>query len=495
MPASSSVKNILATAAIVLFSHQAAAQPNYIAPTSRTVYSSTVEQEGSFGGHAIYVENHSTVPITVFSVHLTSCENVKQQCTVHRTNIHVSPGGREFAIRVSADNQGRAMSYNFSFSWHPDSAMTSALAVLAEGGDATARERIAARQRRDSLDRAEVGVHYNELSRDDFAALGGRAATLHAAPESLVIAPGERLTLDRVRVLVADSQGVVLGATRWFGWAIQPNTAFQFLPPNVLVARAAGRGMIRLRLADEAVTQLGHAMDAVMLPVVVAYPLDPHAPSFSGVAVDGDSKSPLGCTEVALEDSAQNVVAAGRTDRAGAFTLRTPHAGTYRVRVAVPGWAPVYGENEVAQNDEARQRQYEIRFVDQLLRPRRAGDPDAFQDAYPVAVSFAPTTTGGSRGKAPPAAAPVQRMTLNGTPAAPILGIVSRAPAGSMMSQFVVDSSGRIDPTTLQIPAGTNKIDAATLQSALSRVRFAPARVGGIATCELLRMQVDFTHQ
>ena len=483
----------LGSVALLLFSQRGAAQAAYVAATSQTIVSRTVEQEGSFAGHSIYIENHSTVPVTVFSVNLSGCENVKQSCSTHRTNIHLGPGGRELAIRVNASDRDRAMSYRFGFSWHPDSAVARALGVLAEGGDESARDRLAAMQHRDSMERAERGTHYNELSREDFSTLGSRAVALHVVPDSLVLTPGQRYSLDQVRVLVVDSQGVALGATRWIGRGLHGSSAFQLIPPNDIVARAPGRFTVRYRLAEAAATQLGHELAEVELPIVVAYASNPHAPSFSGVAVDGDSKTPLGCTDVVLEDSAQNVVAAGRTDRAGAFTLRAPRAGTYRVRVEAPGWAPVYGESEGARDDEVRRHQYEIRFSDQLLRARPPMDPDVFQDAHPIAISFAPTTAGGPRVKPSASAAPVQRVSLGGTPTSPILGIVSRAPTGSMMSQFVVDSAGRIDPATVQLAAGTDRIDAATLQSVLPRVRFAPARANGKPTCELLRMQIDFT--
>jgi hypothetical protein len=328
----------LAVAILLLPVRHAAAQPTYVAATSRTIVSTTVEQEGSFRGHAIYVENHSTVPVTVFSVNLTGCENIKpQQCSTHRTNIHVGPGGRELAIRVNASDPQRAMSYRFGFSWHPDSAVAGALSALAEGGDHSARDRLAAMQRQDSTERAERGNHYNELSREDFAALGARAVALHATPDSLMLAPGDRYSLEQLQVLVVDSQGVGLGSTRWVRWAVRRDNSIQFVPPGAIIARGPGRSVIRVDLAEAAVTQLGHAMASVEVPVIVAYPANAHAPSFSGVVIDGDSKTPLGCTTVALEDSAQNVVATGRTDRAGAFTLRAPAAGSYRVRVEAPG--------------------------------------------------------------------------------------------------------------------------------------------------------------
>jgi hypothetical protein len=39
------------------------------------------------------------------------------------------------------------------------------------------------------------------------------------------------------------------------------------------------------------------------VPVVVAYRVDPNAPLFAGGVVDAETRVPLGCARVALEDS------------------------------------------------------------------------------------------------------------------------------------------------------------------------------------------------
>ena len=46
----------------------ASAQRAYVAPTLETVVSSTEERQSDPPQHLIFVENHSTVPIIVFSV-------------------------------------------------------------------------------------------------------------------------------------------------------------------------------------------------------------------------------------------------------------------------------------------------------------------------------------------------------------------------------------------------------------------------------------------
>jgi hypothetical protein len=485
-----------AMAALLLVSGSVAGQTTFVAPTRETVFSTTEEREGGQAAHLIYVENRSTVPVKVFSVTLTGCENIKQSCSVHRTNIRLEPHQRQIAIRIEPTNAQRGFSYHFGFSWHADSSSVAAIAALAEGGSEEAQATLAAARRRDSLDRTEQGLRYNELSRADFGALALRVASLRASPDSLLLVPGERATIERIKVLVADNQGVVLGRTSWVGWSVPSTRVVQFTPPDKIVASAPGRIVLRFRLAGEAQALLQTPVADLEYPVVVAYPVDPHAPTYQGIATDADSKTPLACARVALEDSAQNVVASSRTDRTGAFFLNAPRPGTHRVRVEVSGWAPVYGPLDAARADETNQRQYEVRFVEQLLVARNFRDQDEFQHARPVAVSFAPV---GARAAAPArkqtaATAPIiQGVTLGGSESMPILGIMSRVPPGTTWSQFVVDSTGHVETDSVLLPPGTDKSVIASVKSVLPRVRFSPARDGRDATCELLRMQVNFS--
>ena len=488
---------VLAAAAALLTACSAATQRAYVAPTDRTIVSTTEERQGDPPAHLIYIHNHSTVPVTVFSVSLSGCENVKQQCSPRPVSIRVAPGRRELATRVEPENESRGFSYYFRFGWRADSSSVSALAALASGGDEGAQARLAAIQRSDSIARTERGARYKELTRDDFASLAGRVALLRAQPDSLVLVPGERTSIERIQLLVADSQGVPFGRTRWARWQVPSSGALQFIPPENIIARAPGRSIIRFRLAEEAETVLQREIPELEYPVVVAYPPDPNAPAFLGRAVDADSRTPLGCARVALEDSAQNVVARSRTGMDGTFVLSAPRPGTYRVRVETFGWAPVHGPPVLAGPDETKQHEYVVRFVEQMLTSRRwMAGPDDFQHAYPAAVSMAPVGgTGRTTGAARAAAATpvVSGVTLGGSESMPILGIMGSAPPGTTWVQFVVDSTGRVDPTSILLPAGTSKAAAATVRSVLPRVRFSPAREGGTATCEMLRMQVNFS--
>ncbi|MDQ6926381.1 MAG: carboxypeptidase-like regulatory domain-containing protein [Candidatus Eremiobacteraeota bacterium] len=479
--------------ALALTATPAAAQrQTYVAATNETVVSTTEERDMDPPAHLIFVDNRSTVPVVVFSVRLSGCENVKQQCYMRPVRIQIRPGRRELVTRVEPASSTQGFTYQFSFSWHADSSSIAAVAALAAGGNSTARAQLASIRHADSLDRTAAGPHANELTRDDFAALGARAVTLRPAPDSLVLAPGERASLDRIRILVVDAQGVVLGRTRWLRWSVPNGRIVEYDPADqTMIARSPGRAVLRYRLADEAQQLLQHAVEELDVPVVVAYPVDPHAPTFAGTAVDADAHTPLACARVALSDSADNVVAESRTDRVGGFSLRAPRPGTYRVGVETQGWATVYGPSEPAAADARNTHEYPVRFTDRILTMRQPMDAAEFQHAYPASVTTPPFTGSGRATSAPI----VRAVTLGGSESAPVLGIVGRVPEGRAWMEFIVDSTGRVDPASVLLPSGTGAAALASVKSVLPRVRFAPARDGGRATCELLRMEVAFRQE
>lgn len=122
------------------------------------------------------------------------------------------------------------------------------------------------------------------------------------------------------------------------------------------------------------------------------------------------------------------------------------------MRVETRGWLPVYGPAEVVKADEDNPKEYYIRFTEQLLVSREL-DSD-FEHAYPTSVTSGPVTpptrTRGKRAAAVTTTPIIQGVTLGGSPTMPAMGM-------------------------------------------LPRVRFNPAREQAKPTCELLRMQVNFT--
>lgn len=450
-------------------------QKVFVAPGNDNIISTTDQRRDDPPEHLIYVENHSSVPVTVWSVSLTRCENIKQWCEPKKVNIKVRPGGRSLAMRVNPKNEDQGFRYYFGFAWRPDSSNAAAIAAALGEAPATPAG-------------APVTLRYRELYEKDFRALGPRIASLRAEPESLQLAPGEQVRFDQVPVLVVDLDGKVLGRTQWLQFSATGRGVITVQPPDGFVARSPGRGRLMFRLADAAQQLVGHEVAALEVPVVVAYRVEANAPVFLGRAIDADTKQPLACAAVTLMDSVQNVVASGRTLTNGAFTLRAPHTGSYSVAVSIAGWAAAQTPPTVAGPNEEKQGEYAVRFEDELLA--EPFDPDV-EHAHAVAVRGAssPPAPGTAR-KGQPAPPVVSRVTLGGSPTRPVLGIVSNAPSATTWVQFAVDTTGTLDSMSVVTPPDLAPRTRAAVMSIVPRLRFAPARENGRPVCELLRMQV-----
>ena len=100
-------------------------QHAYVAPTEQTVYT-TVEATPMSPGQIVYVENSSSVSVTVYSVTLRECVNIKGGCNGPRTlNLHVPPAAKATLVRVEPANVGKAFKFSFTFGWRADSSHSS----------------------------------------------------------------------------------------------------------------------------------------------------------------------------------------------------------------------------------------------------------------------------------------------------------------------------------------------------------------------------------
>ncbi|MBW8771059.1 MAG: hypothetical protein JF589_14985 [Gemmatimonadetes bacterium] len=111
-----------------------AAQERFIAPTSSTVNAFTEEGVGDNPAHVLYVQNSSTVPIIVFGITLSQCENIRQPCGSRRVKIRVDPNRRVNVGRVEPRDHERGFSYRWNFSFGGDSTDAKAMAMLREHG-------------------------------------------------------------------------------------------------------------------------------------------------------------------------------------------------------------------------------------------------------------------------------------------------------------------------------------------------------------------------
>src|SRR5688572_30543420 len=139
------ISTLLAIAgAGVLLAACASTQTAYIAPSSETIVSTTEERSENPPSHLIYIDNRSTVPVTVFSVSLANCRNVKQRCSPQPVNLQLGPSQRRLALKVEPASLQEGFGYSFRFSWRADSSSSKALSALAASGDRSAQERLAA---------------------------------------------------------------------------------------------------------------------------------------------------------------------------------------------------------------------------------------------------------------------------------------------------------------------------------------------------------------
>jgi hypothetical protein len=203
------------------------------------------EETSASPGQIIYIENHSTVPITVYSVTLRDCENIKLQCSSpRRLNLRLAPNGRETLVRIEPTNPRAAFRYHYSFGWRADSSTTAALATLASAGDTVAQRRLAAIEREDARRRGAVGAQDLDLTPTEVNALADHAASLRAVPDSLVLSVGARVTLDTIHVLLIGTQGETLGRLRSLQWRLTSGVISP-IKPDTLVAVATGRAVLQ----------------------------------------------------------------------------------------------------------------------------------------------------------------------------------------------------------------------------------------------------------
>jgi hypothetical protein len=162
------------------------------------------------------------------------------------------------------------------------------------------------------------------------------------------------------------------------------------------------------------------------------------------------------------------------------------------------GWETVYGPSALATANETKQQQVAARFTEQLLMLARSGIQEDFQHASPASVTlstYGVAPRGGRATRGTTTVPIVSGVTLGGSVSTPVLGIIGGAPSGRTWVQFVVDSAGRVDTASIQLPRETDRAGVQSVKAVLPRVKFSPARSAGTPVCELQRMQVAFTQR
>jgi hypothetical protein len=244
-------------------------QRMYVAPTQETVFT-TIEEMSTAPGQIIYVENRSSVPITVYSVTLRNCDNIKTACGEPRPlNLHLRPDSRSVLARVEPASAQRSFNFRYTFGWRADSSTTAVLGALATVGDSGARRQLDAITREDARRRGAVGAIDLDLTASEIAAVGERAGRLRALPDSLVIAVGSRVSLDTVHVLLIGMQGETLGRIRALQWRVSGSTAITVVKPDTVVGVAPGRTTLQLKLPDDMLPAKSTLHSPLDVPIIV----------------------------------------------------------------------------------------------------------------------------------------------------------------------------------------------------------------------------------
>ena len=84
-----------------------------------TVTAWLTDQGGSTPGKIVYVRNNSDAPVTITSLTLFDCENIRNACIMTPLSVRLEPGQVSEIQRVEAQRREGAFSFRFRFGWGP----------------------------------------------------------------------------------------------------------------------------------------------------------------------------------------------------------------------------------------------------------------------------------------------------------------------------------------------------------------------------------------
>ena len=189
-----------------------------------------------------------------------------------------------------------------------------------------------------------------------------------------------------------------------------------------------------------------------------------------GIVLDSATNRPLPCLQVALVDTSDRVVARQLTSGEGQFQLDAPAKGTYRLRFFTWAHEPMFGPAEELEPTTERDRKYVL-----MLRP----------DAKLAARAPNAPPMGGrdSAADVPPNLPRNSRSTPLRYPQ----DLRERRVQGEVIVHFVVDSTGRVIPPTVQIARSTHHGFTDAVLPYLRAVQYEPARLDHRPVCALMR--------
>jgi TonB family protein len=184
-----------------------------------------------------------------------------------------------------------------------------------------------------------------------------------------------------------------------------------------------------------------------------------------GHLLDSATASPLPCVQVSLLDTAGQVVARQMSSSDGAFQLDAPPRGAYRLRFFIWAHDPMLGPVELLEPSTERARKY-------LLTFREESKPQRWQRSQLDTAADAPS--GPPMNPKEVSLRYPQELRLSGV-------------QGDVTAHFVVDSTGRVVPMTVQIVRSTHHEFTNVVRKYLEKVQLQPARLDHRPVCTLKR--------
>jgi hypothetical protein len=203
---------------------------------------------------------------------------------------------------------------------------------------------------------------------------------------------------------------------------------------------------------------------ALAASALAATPLAAYAQTVGGQIVGLESGKPVHGASIALVDDSANVVSSGAADTAsGMFYVDAPHAGHYRVVLFANGGSFV---SPAMQVDSAQtvERKFSVPDV-----------PGVFRNAY-----FARDVT-----------TPARLLSFRPMPRYPDTMSGSNAD-GLVVTMFVVDEHGHVDPSTVQVINGAGFLFAKAVRESLHNAVYMPAVKDGVAVRQVEQLSVGF---
>ena len=218
------------------------------------------------------------------------------------------------------------------------------------------------------------------------------------------------------------------------------------------------------------------------LLLAAAIPASLSAQSFeAGRVRDAERGTPYECLHVALLDSTGQAIDHTVTDSAGQFLFQTPRPGVYRVKFVVAHWEPLFGLVDTLREGDLKERDYALDFKTKIepdtdaTEPRWRGDrrlwklPAGYRRKQ---VSDSGWTTHDA----------LQPYALIHYPD----GFGISDVEGSLVGQFIVDSTGETRRGSWHTIASTHREFEKTVVKTIPKWRWRPARIHEQSVCELV---------